>query len=291
MCGGCDTAPVRLTILGSGGALVTPRPGCTCRACGQARARGGRHRRGGPSLYVHDARLLVDAPEDVIPLLDRAGIDRVDHLFLSHWHPDHTAGFRVVEQLRADLASAGARPAIRVWLNDETLRVRGPDWRFWERRGYCRFDLLAYGATAELGPLRATCFRFGPADLMSGLVLEHDGARVLLALDETKDLASRVAALTWTHGCDLAVLECGWFEQDPEGRPLVPPESDLRLTEAGFVRDTLPLVDALRPKQAVLVHLMGCLTGRGPEELDAVAARHPDPPLRFAHDGLTLDLA
>ena len=33
------------------------------------------------------------------PLLARAGIGRVDHLFVTHWHPDHCAGLRVVETL------------------------------------------------------------------------------------------------------------------------------------------------------------------------------------------------
>src|SRR5438309_2263514 len=124
---------MRLTILGSGGALVTPRPTCGCRTCAAARAAGGRHRRGGPCLFVHDAYALVDAPEDVLPLIDRAGIDRVDHLLLSHWHPDHAAGFRVVEALSWDLATGGARQTIQVWLARPTLDTWESNWRYFER--------------------------------------------------------------------------------------------------------------------------------------------------------------
>jgi len=111
---------VKVTVLGSGGALMTPRPGCACRVCASARANPGEWR-AEPSVYVHDAALLVDAPEDIVPSLNRAGIDRVDHLFISHWHPDHCAGLRVVETLTWDLAKAGASRAIDVWLNETTL--------------------------------------------------------------------------------------------------------------------------------------------------------------------------
>ena len=94
--------PVRVTVLGSGGALVTPRPGCPCRVCVSARRSPG-EARGGPSVYVHDAHVLIDAPEDVVWSLNRVGIRRVDHLFITHWHPDHSAGLRVLETLTWDL--------------------------------------------------------------------------------------------------------------------------------------------------------------------------------------------
>src|SRR5262245_21700680 len=106
---------MQLTVLGSGGALVTPRPACRCRVCADARHNPA-HARGGPSLYVHEGNVLVDAPEDVLPLLVRAGAERVDHLLISHWHPDHTAGFRVVEQLTWDLALGGPAHTVDVWL-------------------------------------------------------------------------------------------------------------------------------------------------------------------------------
>jgi hypothetical protein len=277
---------MRLTVLGSGGAFVTPRPGCACRACAAARAAGGRHRRGGPCLYVHDAHALVDTPEDVVPLLDRAGVDRVDHLLLTHWHPDHTAGFRVVEALTWDLATGGARRTIEVWLGRATLDRHAPSWRYFERRGYCRLNVVEPGTDLPLGPLTARTFAYAPDGFLTGFLLSDGGARVLLALDETKGLAA--ALPEWARRPDLLIAECGFFDHDPDGGTIVPPFWPMRRTEASWEADTLPLVRAVGARRSLLVHLMGCLTGRTPDELDALAASLPELHLAFAHDGLTV---
>lgn len=280
---------MRISILGSGGPLSTPRPGCHCRVCVAARRDGGRSWRGGPCVFVHDANLLIDATEDVVPLLNRAGIERVDHLFLTHWHPDHTAGFRVVEQLSFDLARIGQRRSTRVWMNAATAARLAAGWRFFESVGYCELNVVEPGTRLDLGPIAATWFNYAPEDFLSGFVLAGAGARVLLTLDETKDLAGRIAADPSLQGCDLLVAECGWFDRDPEGGVLIPPKSRLREQEAGFERDTLPLLAAARAKRSVLTHLMD-LHGRTPAELAALAATLAPLDVQFAYDGLTLEV-
>jgi phosphoribosyl 1,2-cyclic phosphate phosphodiesterase len=280
---------MRLTILGSGGPLTTPRPGCACRVCTAARREGGRSWRGGPGIFVHDAHLLIDATEDVVPLLNRAGVERVDHLFLTHWHPDHTAGFRVVEQLSFDLARGGARRRIEVWMNQVTANRLAAGWRFFESVGYCRLNLVAPGTRLDLGGISATWFAYAPEGFLSGFVLEDSRARALLTLDETKDLAPRVAADASLQGSDVLIAECGWLERDADGRILIPKDSPLRVTEAGFERDTLPLLTAANAKRNVLTHVMD-LHGRTPAELDALAATLAPHAVQFAYDGLTLDL-
>jgi phosphoribosyl 1,2-cyclic phosphate phosphodiesterase len=274
---------MRVTLLGSGGALVAPRPTCRCRVCADARANP-EHRRGGPCLYVHDGAILVDAPEDVLPMLGRAGVEQVDHLLLSHWHPDHTAGFRVVEQLSWDLATGGARHTIQVWLNQTTLDKRGDDWAYFQRRGYCQLNVVPDGASWRLGGLVARALAYAEGGYLTGFELADGASRVLLLLDETKGLAPSLPA--WACGVDLLVLECGFFERDADGRELVPTHWRMRQTEASFAADTLPLVEAAGARQTVLVHLNGCLVGRTPPELAALSLPRG---ARFAHDGLVLE--
>ena len=62
--GRCD---MLIEILGSGGARGTPAPGCLCRVCTLARARGAPYSRMGPSCYVHELGLLIDTPEEARP--------------------------------------------------------------------------------------------------------------------------------------------------------------------------------------------------------------------------------
>ena len=58
---------MRVEVLGSGGATTTPRPGCVCRVCSQARVKGLPYTRTGPSVFVHGPNVLFDTPVPVLP--------------------------------------------------------------------------------------------------------------------------------------------------------------------------------------------------------------------------------
>ncbi len=93
---------MRLKIIGSGGCVSTPRPLCQCNICTEAREKGFPYARCGCSLYVEDANILIDTPEDIADALNHADIKEVEYLLYSHIDPDHTMGMRVIEQLRLD---------------------------------------------------------------------------------------------------------------------------------------------------------------------------------------------
>src|SRR5207253_5137771 len=104
------TTVMRIEILGSGGAIPTPRAGCSCAVCVEARAKGVPYARTGPSVFVHDLALLIDTPEESNLQLNRAGITRVAAALYSHWHPDHTAGRRIFETLNLDFRAWPRHP-------------------------------------------------------------------------------------------------------------------------------------------------------------------------------------
>src|SRR6185369_13565263 len=97
-----DRDVVRVEILGSGGATTSPRPGCACRVCVEAREKGVPYARTGPSVFVHGPNVVIDTPEEAKYQLDRAGITDIRACFYSHWHPDHTLGRRVWETRNGD---------------------------------------------------------------------------------------------------------------------------------------------------------------------------------------------
>src|SRR5262249_55354370 len=89
---------MRIEVLGSGGAIIVPRPMCNCRVCAEARQKNvPPYVRYGPSVFVHDVNLLIDTPEEIAVQLNRSGIANVEAALYSHWHPDHTAGMRIWE--------------------------------------------------------------------------------------------------------------------------------------------------------------------------------------------------
>ena len=93
---------MKIKIIGSGGCVSTPKPCCNCPICVQAREKGFPYARTGCSLFIEDARILIDTPEDINYALNNAKIDDVKYILYSHSDPDHTMGMRVIEQLRMD---------------------------------------------------------------------------------------------------------------------------------------------------------------------------------------------
>ncbi len=103
---------MNVIILGSGGCVSTPRACCNCRVCTQARQKGFPYARTGCSLFIEDANILIDTPEDINTALNNANIQKVEQILYSHCDPDHTMGMRVIEQLKMDWldASLGKKP-------------------------------------------------------------------------------------------------------------------------------------------------------------------------------------
>lgn len=99
-------------LIGSGGCVSTPRAGCRCRVCTEARQKGFPYARTGCSLFIEGADILIDTPEDINTSLNNAGIQKVETILYSHCDPDHTMGMRVIEQLKMDwlAVSLGKKP-------------------------------------------------------------------------------------------------------------------------------------------------------------------------------------
>ena len=128
---------MKFIITGSGGCVSTPRPLCKCPICMEAQEKGSPYARYGCSLYVEDAGLLIDTPEDIIYGLNYSHINKIDYLLYSHSDPDHTLGMRVIEQLRLD------------WLN-------------WSENFKCDHPIKLIALPNVLSDLNAICTKYGP---------------------------------------------------------------------------------------------------------------------------------
>jgi phosphoribosyl 1,2-cyclic phosphate phosphodiesterase len=82
---------MRLTFLGTGTSFGVPVVGCDCETCTSSDPRDARTR-SGALLDLPDGRLLVDASPELRLQLLRAGVDRVDAVWLTHPHADHLHG-------------------------------------------------------------------------------------------------------------------------------------------------------------------------------------------------------
>ncbi len=276
---------LELLFLGTGGADTTPRVGCLCRVCQEARRRRGRYVRNGPSLFLTGPSLLFDTPEDITKSLERENIHRVRRIIYTHWHPDHTMGRRVVEGLNLNVLRLEARRVTDVWLPTwvrEDFRKRlalSDNLQFFERMGIVKVHEIAQGEPLHVDGVRVRAFRMAQPGLTSFL-LEQGKRRVVLAVDDTKD---------WRPGDellepDLLVLEAGWFERDPRGKVLVPKNHWIRGSEASF-EETLSLVERIRPARTILTHIEE-LNGRSYSDYVRLERDYRDQRLQFAYDGL-----
>lgn len=86
------------TLLGTGTGPGVPSFFCTCPACREAQEDAVSMRtRSGAFLETEHTHILIDAPPDLRMQLLREKIDRIDCLFMTHWHYDHFGGLGELE--------------------------------------------------------------------------------------------------------------------------------------------------------------------------------------------------
>lgn len=277
-------------FLGTGGAWNTPRVGCVCQICQEARRKKGRYTRNGPSLFLTGPELLFDTPEDIVHSLERENIHRVRHIAYSHWHPDHTMGRRVVEQLNLNLQLRSIPKTVTdVWLPSwvrEDFRKRlglEDNFEFFEKIGIARIHEISEGEQFSVNGTVISPFRMTQPELASYLV-QHGKKRIVLALDETKDWNPQRELME----PDILVMETGWFEYTPQGEQIIPTRHWIRESEASF-EETLSLVRKIRPGAALLTHLEE-LNCRSYDNYLKLEQEHRGLRVKFAYDGLQVPI-
>ena len=287
---------MRLEVLGSAGAVPTPRPGCSCRVCAEARAKGVPYSRMGPSVFVHDVSLLADTPEESREQLVRAGVDAVRTCVYSHWHPDHVMGRRVFEMnydFRGWPPESKTTRRTRVVLPERVARDFRTYLGSWdhleflaERLRVVELEVIPADASVEVDGLRLTPIAVAQ-DYVYAFLLEHDGRRVLVAMDELHGWRPPdLGAL------DLAYLPQGLAEHDPlTGERRIAAEHPLLRVEATFPQ-TLEIVRALGAKRVVLHHVEE-FDGLSHDDLAAVADKvraEEGLEIEFAYDTMVVEV-
>ena len=248
---------MKVEILGSGGAVTTPKPGCVCRVCVEARERGAPYARTGPSVFVHGPDVLIDTPEESKLQLNRSQVTAIAAGLYSHWHPDHTAGRRVWESRNFDFRSWPRRfettPIYipqQVWDDFEANYGLADQFRFMERQGTVAVVVVGENESFEVGGALITPVPLDEENAHAFL-FEGDGKRVLVAMDETQGWKpSGLGPL------DLAVLPIGVFEHHPyTGERLIPEEFCKPPVKKTRYARTLELIRELSARRTVLSHV------------------------------------
>ncbi|OQX65594.1 MAG: hypothetical protein B5M55_03645 [Desulfococcus sp. 4484_242] len=280
-----------LTILGSGGCTVIPKPLCQCRVCREARSKGFPYERTGPSAFLHDAHLLIDTPAEIALQLNRAGIDRIDHLMFTHLDPDHVEGFRVVEQITLDFRTWTGRPEKRIQLISpkqvtdrigKIYSIYGPLIDFYVTRGFV--ECTAFEQQTVIQGVQVTAL---PVDRGSQTafvyVFEKDGGRIVYAPCDIRPFPEEHPDV---RKADLLVIQPGLFEDGLKHGFKYPRNHISRKTLYTF-HETVALARRIQAKQTLFVH-MEEYWNRGYDDYRAIEKELTD--MRFAYDGMRVTI-
>lgn len=151
---------MKAIILGSGGIIPPPRPGSNTRVSNEARTKGIPYYRTGPSFYIKDVGLLFDCPEEIREQLNREGISDIKSVIITHWHPDHTLGIRILEQYNWDFVyKKPVRAPIKVYIEQKQFeefkkKSCGGFLEFYEEKGIIKIIFFKPNDTLNFGSIK-----------------------------------------------------------------------------------------------------------------------------------------
>jgi len=251
-----------IQLLGSGGYLRIPRACCSCRICSEARKKGVPYERLGQSLFIHGENILFDTPEDINTELNRFNIKKVSHLFYSHWHPDHSAGVRVLETMNDDKKSC-----TNVYLNDvlkSDFEKRVNNLFFFEKSGWCKINL---GDKFKINRLDVDLVPLNNGFAHAFLIKEHDKKLVYCPCH-----CMHMPIKDELKNADVFVMNLGYFKGD---------DSD----KTAFERDNLRLIDELKPKLTVFTHIEETLN-KNYDDYCKLEKKYKEYNVKFGFDGM-----
>lgn len=267
---------MNLTILGSGGAMPVPRPFCQCKICRKARRLGDPYKRNSSSLFINDVETIIDCGEDIADSLNLRGIKKVKHLFITHWHPDHTFGLRAIIEANFNFRKNKASQVIDLYIpisTYEVLREKFPVDYFINEQKTAMLHLIEDGDKLKIKDVTITAVGYqGKKSDVYAYLIEQENKTVLyspcdtLGFDNYKNFP----------GLNLYITECGLFSNYP--------------TEISF-KDSMKRIEEINPKKTIITHFEEVefnIFGEG--YLKKMKKKYKDINFDFAYDGMKINL-
>ena len=282
---------MKLTILGSGGCMVIPKPLCRCHICEEAREKGVPYVRTGPSAFIHDENILIDTPAEIAYQLNRSRIEHIDYLIFSHLDPDHVEGFRIVEQIALDFRTWRAYPEKQIQLvlperlNERLRGIRsayGPLIDFYQSQGFVK--CTHFPNKIAIGKINITAIPVDRGSQFSFIyVFEKKGQRIVYAPCDIKPFPEHMEEL---QKANLLVIQPGMFEHGLRHGFIYRKDHISRTTLYTF-EQTIALARRIQAEQVLFVHLEE-YWNRSHDDYKALEGKFNN--VRFAHDGMQVTI-
>jgi phosphoribosyl 1,2-cyclic phosphate phosphodiesterase len=250
-----------LTVLGSGTSMGVPTLGCACAVC---RSGDPQDRRTRPSVLIefNGKSVIIDTTPDFYAQAVRENITRLDAVFYTHTHADHILGIDDLRPLsyahQPKKLPLYARPDAAAFLRKMFSYIFDADYKF---GGLAQLELCPID-----GPVDLFGARFEPVSLIHGETQIY-GYRFGSAAYLTDHSEIPASSLDQLEGLDVLFLDALRHKPHPTH---------------STVKNSLAIVDRLRPKRAFFTHICHDL---GHEATNATLPRH----VRLAYDGMKLE--
>ncbi|NQT60346.1 MAG: hypothetical protein HQ557_15300 [Bacteroidetes bacterium] len=249
---------MKLEVLGSGGAVITPKPLCSCSVCREAREKGQKYSRLGPSVFIHGPNILIDTPEDISTELNRSNINNINACFYSHWHPDHTAGKRIFEMNMDWLNNPPNHKKTKVILTEsiaDTFKSYMSIMNHFEifiERGIIELDIIKNNQEIKINS-----YIIKPVQLAENYVfgyeIRNEKNKILVVMDELKNWNPDKEIKKTYY--DLVYLPFGVFDFNPiTNIRRIKKDNPLLLYEQ-TIDETIELIKVLNTNEVILSHI------------------------------------
>lgn len=290
------TESMNFLILGSGGCTLIPRPCCQCAICRKAREEGIPYQRTGPSLFLEDINVLFDTPEEIAYQLNRENIQAVDYIFYTHWHPDHTAGMRIVEQMNMHWSAAyieGTLPSKKIKIcalphvmkDLGAIRNRfGSYLHYYERLGLVTPVFLEKEMPLKIRDIDLIPLPVEHAGYVSTVfIIKNQGKKVVYAPCDVKPFPVN----TLMKNADVWITGGLFPKGTLKGGYPVPEEDRLR-KEFFTIDELLNIIDTFNIARTIVVHIEE-EHGKSFDDYKKIEEQYAEYNIQFGYDGMKIE--
>jgi len=219
---------MKITLLGTGDAVGTPRIGCDCPQCTRAKKEGLTRLRTSILVENNGRHLLIDTSPDLRFQLLRTGSPHIDAVLWTHGHYDHFIGFGEFYRVQ-NIPPAFAAPQV--------LNYCAETFRF---LSFEKGAIQPYEPVDIFG-IKVTIFMVKhPPAFTCGVLLETGESRVAFTSDTNIDIPKK--SLDLLHDLDMLFLDA-----------IVP--SSITIQKHMNYLDACTLAGQLSPKDFRCVHM------------------------------------
>ncbi len=219
---------MKITLLGTGDAVGTPRIGCDCPQCTHAKEASTTRLRTSLLIENQGKHILIDSSPDLRQQLLRTGSPHIDAVIWTHGHFDHFMGFGEFYRVQK-IPPAYAAPQVLSYCSDY---FRFLNFEKIPVEPYVPFSLFGITITPFI-------VKHPPA-FTTGLLFETGASRIGFTSDTNRDIPQR--SLDLLRNLDLLLLDA-----------LAP--SSFTISKHMNYLDACTLAGELSPKEFRCVHL------------------------------------